>query len=254
MVKCPICITPAAFLVKKQDRFGQEYHYFVCGNCRFLFEQDLVFDRKKLNGKVSKLYGGDYFNEVDQGWQGRGDQFLKTIKKVVAFKSLFKKNPSVLDYGGGNGYIAAKLSERAHVFYYDKYEKPSIKGKYEILEAPKKADIMYAVELVEHLTDMNEWNFLEELSPDVFVFTTCLSDNIPASQLADWIYLNPDAGHVSLHSTKSLHSLAKKYGYCYLFFPNISTHIFIKSAFLSGFNISAVEYSLYNAARKLLGK
>ncbi len=252
MVKCPICITPANFLTKKSDRFGQEYSYFMCGNCRFLFEQDLVFDRKKLAEKVGKLYGGDYFNQVDQGWQGRGDAFLRTIKKVIALTRLFKKNPSVLDYGGGNGYIAAKLADQANVSYYDKYEKPSFKGKYEILDEPKKADIMYAVELVEHLVDMREWDFLKEFSPGVFVFTTCLSDNIPTRELADWIYLNPDAGHVSLHSTKSLSLLAKKYGYLYFFFPNIFTHIFIKSKFLSRFDLVAIEYSFYNLVRRLI--
>ncbi len=256
MILCPICNSVTYFLTQKRDRFGQEYNYVKCQTCQFLFEQDLVLDPVKLNQRVGKLYGGDYFSKVDEGWQQRGDGFLKIIKNILKIYRLFKRKKvvSVLDYGAGNGYLASKLSNYGNIFYYDTYEKPEFFGNYKILEKPEKSDIMYAVELVEHLTNIKEWDFLQQVSPDIFIFTTCLSDNISDKEIHKWIYLNPDAGHVALHSTKSLYLLAKKYGFLYLFFPNISCHIFIKNKFLSRFNFVLLEYFIYNLIRGIVKK
>ncbi len=256
IVKCPICNSLTSFLIQEKDKFGQEYKYLNCHNCRFLFEQDLAQNPGMLNEKVSKLYGGDYFHQIDEGWQIRGDGFLKVIKKVIKIYGFLKRKKRliVLDYGGGNGYLASKLAAAAEVFYYDAYEKPTFSGHYTILEKPQKADMMYAVELVEHLTDMKSWNFLKEVAPDIFIFTTCLTDNIADKELANWVYLNPDAGHTALYSAKSLYLLGKKYGFLYCFFPSISCHFFIKNKLLSQFNFVAFEYFIYSILRKIMKK
>jgi len=251
MTNCPICNFNTDFLTSKKNRFKDQYDYLICKNCRLLFEKNLVLDSKKLGIQVSKIYQDDYFQKVDAGWVVRGNEFLRIIKKIVKIYGLIKnkKNISILDYGGGNGYLASKLAESYNVFYYDKYEKPTIEGKYKILNKPNRVDVIYAVELVEHVTDIKEWDFLKELSPDIFVFTTGLSDNIKKSDLKNWEYLNPDAGHMALYSTKSLYLLGRKYGFAYVFFPNISCHIFIKNKFLSKINFVKVEYFVYNILR-----
>lgn len=252
-MNCPICNSQTDFLIEKKDRFGQQYHYVVCKNCRFLFEKGLAHDTTLLKAKISNLYGPHYFSHTDEGWRGRGDGFFNIMIKILAAYRFLKqkKAVSVLDYGAGNGYLASKLAQHVTVFYYDTYEKPTFSGKYTIVEKPVVADAVCAVELVEHFIDMNEWDFLKTVSPDVFVFTTCVSDNINDKELASWTYLNPDAGHMALYSTRSLRWLAKKYGFMYLFFPNITCHIFIKSKFLSSFNLVAVEYFLYSIFRNL---
>ncbi len=247
MISCPICKSPTLFLAEKKDRFGQKYEYLRCQTCRFLFEKDLVENKVDLVKRVSQLYQKDYFENVDPGWKTRGDSFLRVIKKAAA---LYKPK-TVLDYGGGNGYIAAELSKQVPVWYYDKYDKPTITGNYQVLEKPAKVDLMYAVELVEHLVDINEWDFLKELSPKVFIFTTCVTDNIKENELLNWDYFNPDAGHMALYSCQSLHLLAKKYGFVYFFFPNIQTHIFLKNKFLSSINFVKVEYMAYSLFRKI---
>jgi hypothetical protein len=253
MITCPICGYNAKFLSSKTNRFGDKYEYFICTRCRFLFEQDLSLNSTRLENKVSKIYQDDYFQRIDSGWEMRGDAFIKIVKKVIRIFSFFKirKNPSVLDYGGGNGYIASKLAENFSVFYYDKYEKPSIRGNYRILDGLVKADIIYAVELVEHITDIKEWDFLKKLSPSVFIFTTGLSDNIKDKEIINWSYLDSDAGHMALYSTESLYLLGKKYGFIYIFFPNISCHIFLKNKFLSNYNFVKLEYFIYSFFRKI---
>jgi len=250
-MNCPICNKSTHFLTAKKDRFARVYKYEICENCRFIFEQNLVLDTIGLQKKVSDLYKSDYFDKIDVGWQGRCDGFLKIIKKIIRIYgfSKNKKDISVLDYGGGNGYLASKLYKDFNTFYYDKYEKPTFLGEYKILEQPKKADIIYAVELVEHLTDIKEWEFLKELMPNVFVFTTGLSDNINNKEIANWQYINSDGGHTALYSSKSLYFLGKKYGFIYFFFPSISCHIFIKNKFLSKINFVFFEYSVYNVLR-----
>jgi hypothetical protein len=245
MISCPICNLSTTFLTKKTDRFFQEYNYHFCENCGFIFD---------LQKKEEKTYQKDYFEKIDIGWQERCDNFFKIIGEIIKIYSFSKnkKNINILDFGGGNGYLSYKLSEDFNIFYYDKYEKPSFIGKYKILEKPIKTDIIYAVELVEHFTDINDWNFLKELSPDVFVFTTCLSDNISKKNVENWVYLNPDAGHVSVYSTESLFLIAKKYGFVYFFFPNISCHIFLKNKFLSKINFVKTEYFIYKIFRKII--
>lgn len=252
-MNCPICNNLTLFLDEKKDRFGRFYKYMICKNCSFVFEHDLSENILRLQDKVSNLYKDDYFKNTDSGWQMRGEGFLKTIRRIIKTYSFLKnkKNLVILDYGGGNGYLASKLSQNFNVSYYDKYEKPSFYGKYKVLEKPQKSDIIYAVELVEHITDIKEWDFLKELSPDVFVFTTGLSDNIKDKELPGWIYLNPDAGHMALYSSRSLYLLAKKYGFVYLFFPNISCHIFFKSRLFSAINFVALEYFIYSIFRKV---
>ena len=248
---CPICNSPTTFLIQKKDRFGQAYEYMKCDNCRFLFEKGVVENRELLNIKVAGVYQKDYFEKIDTGWQSRGDGALKVINTFLKIYSLVKKNIAVLDYGAGNGYVTAKIKTNGKVFFYDTYEKPTYPGSYVVLEKPQKADVIYAIELVEHLTDMQEWDFLQTLSPAIFIFTTGLSDNITEAELPQWSYLDPDAGHTALHSTKSLNLLAKKYGFMYFFFPNISTHIFIKSRLLCKINIAKAEYVVYGFFRKI---
>lgn len=252
-IPCPICGQETYFLTEKKDRFNQAYHYVVCKNCRFLFEKDLAENSGYLAKKVSAVYQQDYFETVDLGWKMRGDGFLKIIKVIAALYRFltFKKNITILDYGGGNGYLASQLAEDFTVSYYDKFEKPSIAGRYTITEQPSRADIVYAVELVEHITDMKEWDFLQQLCPDMFVFTTCLTDNIKKEDLAGWEYLHTDGGHTAMYSCQSLYLLGRKYGFVYFFFPNIATHIFIKSKLLSRCNFVAIEYFFYSIFRTL---
>ena len=252
-ITCPICSQPTTFLIEKKDRFGQSYQYFKCISCRFLFDRDLVLDKKALQAKVGKVYQGDYFEGIDSGWKVRGDAFLKVLNVAVKAYSFLKMNKkvSVLDYGGGNGYITSKVAPGVDVFFYDKYEKPTYQGNYTVLEKPKVVDIIFAVELVEHLADMDEWRFLKDLAPGMFMFTTGLSDNIADTDLAAWEYVNPDAGHSALYSTKSLYLLGKKYGFAYFFFPNISTHIFLRNVFLSRIYFVKIEYAIYSLLRKI---
>lgn len=252
-MKCSICDNYAQTLCEKKDRFGRVYRYSICKNCRFIFENDLAFNNLNLQKRTADLYKDDYFNKTDSGWQARGDKFLKIIRKVIKIYSLIKnkKEISILDYGGGNGYIASKLAQNFNVFCYDKYENPTIAGKYKILKKPIKTDIIYAVETVEHITDIKEWDFLKEFSPDIFIFTTGLSDNISNKEISNWPYLNSDAGHMAIYSCKSLYLLGKKYGFIYFFFPNISCHFFLNSKILSRINFVKLEYFFYNFFRKI---
>lgn len=246
-VTCPVCNNTASFFVSKKDRFGQEYHYVKCNKCRFLFDQDLVLDKNALVVKTGKEYDREYFLSVDSGWKLRGDKIVKVINAFLMILKVFSfgKKMSVLDYGGGNGYVASLVRPDVGVFYYDKYEQPSYKGNYTVIEKPQPANMVFAVELVEHLADMNEWQQITGLSKNIFIFTTEVSNGIMESGLPNWAYVNPDAGHTAIYSFEALVILAKKHGFCYFFFPYKLSHIFIKNTFLSRFNIVGVEYALY---------
>jgi hypothetical protein len=128
---------------------------------------------------------------------------------------------TILDFGAGNGYITSKLASRYPSYYYDKYEEPTYPGSYQVLTVPEKKDVVVAVELVEHLTNMHQWQQLHSLSGKAFVFTTEVSDGIDKKELADWWYFNPDAGHTAIYSLQSLFLLARRYGFFYFFYPKL---------------------------------
>lgn len=254
MINCPICNSEARFFVKKKDRFNQEYEYFRCDRCKFLFDKELIINKDNLQKKVNNIYQEDYFQKIDKGWQMRGDKISKIINnflKIYRTVKIFKKNISVLDYGGGRGYITSKINNNFNVFYYDRYVKPDYSGNYKVLDKPQKVDIVCVIEVVEHITDLEEWSFINQLSSDVLIFTTEPSDGINDKELVGWWYIKPDAGHTSIYSLFSLYLLAKKYGFVYLFFPSKFFHIFIRNHFLSQFNFVKLEYFFYNFFRRI---
>jgi hypothetical protein len=251
-MNCPICADASSFFVSKKDRFDQECRYFKCQGCRFLFDEDLALDKSRLEIKTSKVYDSDYFKSVDIGWKMRGDKIAKVINFFIGALRFFKNGKiNALDYGGGNGYVASLIDKDVNLFYYDKYETPTYLKNYTILQEPKEANLVYAVELVEHLSDMNEWDALAALSKNMFIFTTEVSDGVEEKELVNWAYLNPDAGHTIIYSFKALHLLAKKYGFFYFFFPYKLSHIFIRGRFLSKFNFVNFEYVLYVFFKKI---
>lgn len=253
---CPICDAAVIFFTSKKDRFGQEYNYVKCAGCRFLFDQDLVLNKNTLEAKTSRVYNQEYFQNIDSGWKLRGEKMVKIINIAIKILSFFKgsKKITVLDYGGGNGYVTSLIDSSVNIFYYDKYEKPIYGKNYQILEKPKEADLVFAVELVEHLSDINEWDEITKLSGNVLLITTEVSDGISDDSLMDWVYLNPDAGHTAIYSFKALSLLAKKHGFFYIFFPSKLTHIFIKNRFLSKFNVVKLEYFLYKILKMIFKK
>lgn len=254
MINCPICYSETQFFVLKKDSFSEKHYYFRCKNCKFLFKRGLVVNNQKLKDKISLLYQKDYFQKIDCGWKERGGKVAARINKFLKIYTLlkFKKKLTVLDYGGGNGYITSKINKNFNVFYYDKYTKPIYaSANYRVLKKPNQVNVVYAIEVVEHITDLEEWKLLSQLASEVFFFTTELSDGIEDRELKEWWYLNPDAGHTAIYSLKSLHLLAKKYGFCYFFFPSKSFHIFLRNSLLSRFNIAKLEYPFYNFFRKI---
>ncbi|MSU54340.1 MAG: class I SAM-dependent methyltransferase [Candidatus Staskawiczbacteria bacterium] len=247
---CPICTSGADFLVSKKDALSQTYDYYKCRKCAFLFDKDFA-DTKKLQLKISKVYENNYFEDTDYGWKNRGDSYSKKINMLLGwYKALRrKKNMTVLDYGGGNGYITSKIDSKYITSYYDKYVKPTYSGGYKILNEPEKSDVVLAVEVAEHIIDISEWKALLDLASDMLIFTTETSDGMTNAELANSWYLRPEVGHVAIYSSTALNIIAKKYGFAYFFFPSKSFHIFIRSPFLSKFNLVTLEYPFYNLLR-----
>lgn len=253
MINCPVCQSAAVFFTAKNDKSSKQCEYFKCQKCCFLFDKDLIEDKSGLQEKMGKIYQKDYAKNIDIGWKLRGDAVSKKINMILKIYKLFKfkKNIAVLDYGGGTGYITSKISNDFNVFYYDKYERPVHKGSYKILENPARANVVCAIEVVEHVTDIKEWNFISELCSDVLIFTTETTDGISNKDLINWEYLRSDVGHTCAYSLKSLHLLAKKHGFFYFFFPSKSFHIFLRNPFLKNLNFIKLEYPIYNFLRKI---
>lgn len=253
IINCPICGNEAIFFISKEDNFSQVYEYFRCKGCRFLFDKDLYSDSENLQKKIIKIYQNDY-DKIDFGWKERGDNFSKTINKLIRVYRFFcfKKKLSVLDYGAGSGYITSKIDKKFDVSYYDKYANPEYKNSnYKILRNPQKSDIVLAIEVLEHISNPNDWQDMIRLAKRLAVFTTELSDGIEDKDLADWWYLKPEVGHTCVYSSRSLRILAKKHGFAYVFFPSKSFHIFFKNYLISKVNFIKLEYPIYNLIRKI---
>lgn len=118
-----------------------------------------------------------------------------------------RRGIEALDYGGGEGLLATLARDRGFAVY-DSFD-PFFGGR----AAPdRRYDLVTAFEVMEHSRDplATLREALSYVRPDgVLLFSTVLQ---PPDVDADWWYIAPRNGHVSLHSDQSLQNLAQRSG------------------------------------------
>jgi len=185
---------------------GIPVYYYRCPECGFIFSTQ--FDNFSQDDFSEKIYNDEYFR-VDPGFlELRPQNSAKIMAGILGDNRSLK----VLDYGGGDGKAAHLLSNLGynHVEIYDPfYAKHSAKPT-------TLFDCIFSFEVFEHSTTPRET--LEEicsyLKPNGLIFFSTLlqPENIPQLGL-NWWYIGPRNGHVSIHTSLSLQTLAKVVGF-----------------------------------------
>lgn len=219
----------------------KKVEYYQCELCG-----QIVADGIK-NYDLSKIYNEDYFMNVDIGWKNRSKLIVKFVN-IINYSLNFKKM-SICDYGAGNGYLAKSLIDIGYnVLAYEPYlgRELYLNKKY-FIDTPFPADALIMIEVFEHFIDpLQEINaILKKFSgPQILLFSTLLVENAKYN-INDWWYLNPDAGHFTLWSKKSLKDLSNLTGYKFISFADFF-HVFIAEELYKEYIILKLQSIIYN--------
>ncbi len=215
MLVCKCCGSGAEFFLRVdasrtcEDRrrppfppSGIGVDYVRCDACGFIFTDYL--DRLTEDQIGSRIYNSEYIKADPEFATIRPSLFADMLADMLGPA---RTGIEALDYGGGEGLLARLARDRGFARYdsYDPYfsDQPDPDRRYELVTA---------FEVVEHSRDpfATLWDALSYVRPDgVLFFTTQLQ---PSDVGADWWYIAPRNGHVSLHSDQSLRTLAQRCG------------------------------------------
>ena len=172
---------------------GIPVYYWKCGSCGLVYTR--AFDGFGPEDYLERIY--------DQRWREHllGDARERATQVADIVMELFRPGPGAtgLDYGGGDGHLAASLNGRGFQFVsYDPFRGGGCKPA-------RTFDLITCVEVFEHVADVGALlRDLGRLCADnggVF-FTTALCDGLPRCQ--GWAYCVPRSGHITFFTQASL--------------------------------------------------
>jgi hypothetical protein len=244
-MKC-ICRSKNFNKISKYSRLLEEnVDYIECEDCGLIVASD------SENYNLSKIYNESYFLDMDTGWKGRAELVLEFINFLN--RGLNLKEMKMCDFGAGNGYLTKSLIDSGYtICAYEPFLGNNLYlDKMYYINEPFKADVLIMVEVFEHFT--NSSKEIEEILikfnyPKILIFTTQLTENAKGN-IDDWWYLNPDAGHFTLWSKKSLVRLGELEGYNFVSFSDFM-HILCKKQYKKEYEIlklKSVAYKLKSA-------
>jgi len=230
--KCACNCTTFKEYHKHSQVLDRDVEYVQCESC------GLIIAPESTKYTLSSIYNTDYFINVDYGWKGRAKILLTYIKYINIFINIRKLQ--ICDFGAGNGYLSKLLINNGFkVLAYEPFNQSNTyleKSSY--CDKPFDADVLLMVEVFEHFT-----NAFEEISkiltdfhnPKLVIFTTRLIDNAN-EPIEDWFYLEPDAGHFTVWSKKSLMLLGEMNGYKLISLDDTFLYIFCRTSDLEIYN------------------
>jgi len=183
---------------------GRPVYYRRCSQCEFTFTT--AFDGWDWDAFRARIYNDDYI-VVDPDFVE-----LRPVGNAHLIANSFpnaKSSIGILDYGGGNGVLAARLRDAGFsATTYDPYSS--------LNQLPaEKFDLVTCFEVLEHVptpqdTVATMMSLLKQ--PGAILFSTLVQPKeFPAIGL-NWWYAGPRNGHISLYSTQSLALLFKPHG------------------------------------------
>jgi 2-polyprenyl-6-hydroxyphenyl methylase/3-demethylubiquinone-9 3-methyltransferase len=187
------------------DVSGIPVYYHRCPACRFIFTT--AFDQFTISEFNEHIYN-DLYAQLDPEYED-----IRPRANAAALTQLLSaaKPSRMLDYGGGNGKLAALL--RAAGFPQTESYDPFVSGSTTRPEG--KFDFISCFEVVEHTTDPVRTfadinSFLAD--PGVIFFSTLIQPADIDAQGVNWWYALPRNGHVSLYTRASLEWILRPLG------------------------------------------
>jgi SAM-dependent methyltransferase len=191
---------------KKLPLSGNPIYYNRCAACAFLFTD--FFDQWRDDEFLEHIYNADYVL-VDPDYIS-----IRPLGNAQFIFNLFgpqKTTLSLLDFGGGNGQLAASLTNAgfsiAHT--YDPFTQHAA-------PPPQKYNIISCFETLEHTPDpvKTAKEIASHLDDAGIILFSTLTQPTDFDTLGlAWWYVGPRNGHVSIHSRQSLAHLWKSIGF-----------------------------------------
>jgi len=209
---CPICQAKAPLLGvvdfhkscleaqgKRLSFSGVPIYYRQCSDCRFVFTK--AFDDWSHEDFARQIYNENYAL-IDPDYAelrpAGNAQLLDVLFNDV--KSTFR----LIDYGGGNGKLAALLRDKGYqAETFDPFSAHAA-------QPTGKADMVTAFEVMEHSNRPHKTveEMISLLNDDGFMlFSTCLQPADFDQMELNWWYIGPRNGHVSIYSRAALERL-----------------------------------------------
>ncbi len=186
---------------------GVPVYYRRCGTCGFIFTEH--FDDWSEADFKSRIYNEDYI-KVDADYEEKRPAANTSLIEQVFGAD--KHRIGVLDYGGGNGGLAAGLRAAGFedVTTYDPFS-PDFSTR-----PDRQFDLITSFETLEHVP--NPVHFATEISGlladgGLVLFSTLLQPANIAEIRLSWWYAGPRNGHVSLFTAEALGALWHPRGY-----------------------------------------
>ncbi len=202
---------------------GIPIYYYKCQNCGFLFTS--TFDAFNQDDFSKHIYNDTYI-EVDPDFiEKRPNANANMLKKLL---TNFKTDRTILDYGGGNGALAKKLTQQGFdIQTYDPFSKEFH------IKPNKKFDLVVSFEVLEHVPNPKEI-FKDMLSltladKGIILFSTLLQAKEIEKNGMNWWYIGPRNGHISIYTKKSLGLVLGGFGYKLVSFSQ-GLHVAYKQA------------------------
>lgn len=170
-------------------------------------KDDVQYYKDDLNNwfcayiKQDNLVGGE--KEPERNLNEINETRLKRVREITG-----KQNPSVLDYGCGNGLLVRYFQSQGIMCNgFDKFN-----PKFNRLQLGTNYDCVTLIEVIEHLTE--PWNEVKQIKE-------CLAPNgkvMIETSFTDWLkpddaYVNPSAGHCTIFSHIGLDHLMARFGF-----------------------------------------
>ncbi len=204
------CVDAGRSCERHRGRFlplsGTPVYYHRCLQCGFVFT--VAFDAWSSDDFRRNIYNEGYA-EADPDYADGSRARANAVLTENAMGQLGATR--VLDYGGGNGALAAVLRAKG----LDAQSWDPIADRDRPAPAAGTFDLVTALEVFEHTATPLETaaHALSMLRPNGrLFFSTLLMDGLPRQATDHW-YIAPRNGHISLHTRASLHRLFDRLGW-----------------------------------------
>lgn len=197
-------------------------YYSRCDNCQFTFAAEMY--QWSHQDFKERVYNQEYAN-VDPDYEKTRPEFFSHF-----LLDIFKETTQIrhLDYGGGNGYLSARLQQ--HGWDSVSYD-PFVDAELDV-HTLGQFNLITVFEVFEHVADVDKLirNLAQLRSAEgLIVFSTLFSDDhlTPSSRM-HWWYAAPRNGHISLFSKKSITIIAQQQQWQFGSF-NHNIHLFFST-------------------------
>jgi hypothetical protein len=190
----------------RQSLSGVAIYYRRCMNCGFIFTT--AFDSWSLADFRERIYNESYAGADPDYASG------SRARENAAFTAEFMRRISarrMLDYGGGDGTLAAVLRGQG----FDAHSWDPMVGDGSLPAGAASFPLVTAFEVLEHsptpIATMKQALSMLEYKGRL-LFSTLLMDQVPRYATDHW-YIAPRNGHISLHTRLSLGNMFSQLGW-----------------------------------------